>query len=155
MFSSDSINLNEKVSTLGSLIVCVQSAMASGSMPNEDAINVMGVILDYATSIKSDENDGASIAITISHPASNNNKDSLTQITQENASIGDRIRHRRKDLDLRQVEIADAVSVSAQAVSLWEKNETVPGSDKVIPLSSALKCDPLWLLTGNNAENQK
>lgn len=63
-------------------------------------------------------------------------------------SIGDRIREMRKLRELKQIQISDAVGVSAQAVSLWEKSEAVPASDKIIPLSEALNCDPLWLLTG-------
>ncbi|EMJ4788523.1 helix-turn-helix domain-containing protein [Klebsiella oxytoca] len=67
-------------------------------------------------------------------------------------SIGQRIRQARKSANLQQRHIASATGVTVQATSLWENDLTIPTCDKIIPLANALKCDPLWLLTGNNAE---
>lgn len=64
-------------------------------------------------------------------------------------SIGQRIRQARKLVSLQQHHIASATGVTIQAVSLWENDLTTPACDKIIPLANALKCDPLWLLTGN------
>ena len=67
-------------------------------------------------------------------------------------SIGQRIRQARHSANLQQHHIASATGVSVQSVSLWENDLTIPTCDKIIPLANALKCDPLWLLTGNNPE---
>ncbi|MFK3704667.1 helix-turn-helix domain-containing protein [Klebsiella sp. NPDC088457] len=67
-------------------------------------------------------------------------------------SIGQRIRQERKSASLQQHHIASATGVTIQAVSLWENDLTIPTCDKIIPLSNALGCDPLWLLTGNNTK---
>lgn len=63
-------------------------------------------------------------------------------------TIGQRIRHVRKSTDLNQQHVASATGVTVQAISLWENDQTIPTSDKIIPLANALKCDPMWLLAG-------
>ncbi|NMJ15097.1 helix-turn-helix domain-containing protein [Salmonella enterica subsp. enterica serovar Anatum] len=65
-------------------------------------------------------------------------------------SIGTRIRQLRKDRTLTQAELAAAINVTTQAVSLWENDSAVMGVDKLLPLANALKCDPMWLLTGES-----
>ncbi|EHL2774451.1 helix-turn-helix domain-containing protein [Salmonella enterica subsp. enterica serovar Hvittingfoss] len=69
--------------------------------------------------------------------------------TTNQLTIGTRIRQLRKERMLTQADIAEAVNVSTQAVHLWENNTTEPPSGMVIPLANALKCDPMWLLSGN------
>ncbi|EAM2865520.1 helix-turn-helix domain-containing protein [Salmonella enterica] len=58
------------------------------------------------------------------------------------------MRYARKYSDLKQSHIANALGVTIQAVSLWENDSTVPTCDKIIPLANVLKCDLMWLLTG-------
>lgn len=70
------------------------------------------------------------------------------------SSIGQRIRHVRKSTDLKQQHVASATGVTVQAISLWENDQSIPTSDKIIPLANALKCDPMWLLTGESSNRQ-
>ncbi|MGJ3449038.1 helix-turn-helix domain-containing protein, partial [Enterobacter sp. PTB] len=64
-------------------------------------------------------------------------------------TIGERIRVMRKLLGMTQGQVAEAINVTKQAISLWESNSAVFGCDKLLPLASALNCDPLWLLGAN------
>ncbi|WP_417698034.1 LexA family protein [Psychromonas sp.] len=57
-----------------------------------------------------------------------------------------RIKNRRKELGLTQLEIAEALNVSKASVSLWEKGDTSPKNMHL--LSKILKCDPDWLVSG-------
>lgn len=118
---------SEKINSMLSLIL---SALKTGDAEFKDLENVLSMTWDI-------------------------NAENLTTIGLENfdslpglSSIGERIREMRKLRELKQIQISDIVGVSAQAVSLWEKSEAVPSSDKIIPLSEILNCDPLWLLTG-------
>ncbi|EAA9934048.1 hypothetical protein DLB52_22280 [Salmonella enterica subsp. salamae] len=69
--------------------------------------------------------------------------------TTNQLTIGARIRQLRKERQLTQADIAEAVNVSTQAICLWENDNASMSVDKLIPLANALKCDPMWLLTGN------
>ncbi|MDN2661820.1 helix-turn-helix domain-containing protein [Psychromonas sp. 14N.309.X.WAT.B.A12] len=57
-----------------------------------------------------------------------------------------RIKNRRKELGLTQLDIAEALNVSKASVSLWEKGDTSPKNMHL--LSKVLKCDPDWLVSG-------
>lgn len=142
MFSSDSISLNEKVNILGSLIACAQSAIASDSISKEDTINVMGVILDYASSIKLAEDVDALTTVAVPSLAIASN-------------IHDRIQFAREKLGLTEDYLARKLNTYSDHTSDWECGITEPTASQIIPLANALKCDPLWLLTGNNTETAK
>ncbi|HIB1529918.1 TPA: helix-turn-helix domain-containing protein [Salmonella enterica subsp. enterica serovar Muenchen] len=68
--------------------------------------------------------------------------------------IGERIRKTRKERSLTQADLAEAANVTTQAVCLWENSNTIMAVDKLIPLANALKCDPMWLLTGESSNRQ-
>ncbi|EHM7313087.1 helix-turn-helix domain-containing protein [Salmonella enterica] len=68
--------------------------------------------------------------------------------------IGERIRKTRKERSLTQADLAEAANVTTQAVCLWENSNTIMAVDKLIPLANALKCDPMWLLTGESSNHQ-
>lgn len=60
-----------------------------------------------------------------------------------------RIRQLRKERMLTQAELAKSVDVQPNLVTMWENNMTEPRAKHIIPLANALKCDPVWLLSGN------
>lgn len=74
------------------------------------------------------------------------------RLLQNTANIGERISGLRKLRAMTFDDLANALNVSAGRVSAWESGLTIPGSDEVIPLANALKCDPMWLLTGEPVE---
>ena len=66
-------------------------------------------------------------------------------------SIGERISELRKQQDLSQVQLADALQVSRQAVSKWENDQTAPDTLKLIQLANVLDTDVEYLATGKHA----
>lgn len=63
-------------------------------------------------------------------------------------SIGERIIELRKESGLSQVQLAQALEVSRQAVSKWENDLAVPDSKKLILLADLLDTDIEYLSTG-------
>ena len=53
-------------------------------------------------------------------------------------SLGSRIREHREKLGLKQIDVAHALQVSAQAVSKWERDENAPDISILIPLAKLL-----------------
>lgn len=63
--------------------------------------------------------------------------------------IGKRIRQRRLELRLTQTRLGQLVGGSSKsAVSHWENERTVPGTDTLPALARALDVDPGWLVGG-------
>ncbi|WP_336755498.1 helix-turn-helix domain-containing protein [Pantoea sp. USHLN298] len=67
----------------------------------------------------------------------------------KNETLGDRIRHRRKNLGLTQKQLAEQVKVSHVAISQWEKEETLPRGENLLRLSESLGCAPAYLIDGD------
>lgn len=63
-------------------------------------------------------------------------------------SVGERISELRKEQNISQVQLADMLSVSRQAVSKWENDLSVPDSSKMIRLAEVLDTDIEYLSTG-------
>lgn len=66
--------------------------------------------------------------------------------------IATHIQHYRKQNGLSQEQLADAVSVSRQAVSKWESGQSQPDPEKLLALSQALHISVDTLLTGLEPE---
>lgn len=77
---------------------------------------------------------------------SNSEKSSLRE------SLGMRIKERRLSLGMTLADIAEKVSVSPQAASLWERGTASIGAERLIALADVLQCDSYWLMTGENKE---
>ena len=63
-------------------------------------------------------------------------------------SIGERISDLRKSQNISQVQLAEALSISRQAVSKWENDQAVPDALKMIQLADLLDTDIEYLSTG-------
>ena len=63
-------------------------------------------------------------------------------------SAGTIISSRRKLLHMTQRELAEILCVSAQAVSNWERDESLPDTAILIPLSKALQIEVIDILEG-------
>ncbi|HGJ5854899.1 helix-turn-helix domain-containing protein [Arsenophonus nasoniae] len=70
----------------------------------------------------------------------------------EMKSIGERIRLRRKELELTQKQLGKRVGVSHVAISQWEKEETEPKGDNLLSLADALMCTAEYILRGTTSE---
>ncbi len=63
-------------------------------------------------------------------------------------TIGDRIRIRRKELNLTQLQLAEKLNVTDRAVSKWEKNDGNPDFSILPALANALDLSLDYLITG-------
>lgn len=63
-------------------------------------------------------------------------------------SIGERIANLRKEQNLSQGQLADALDISRQAVSKWENGQAYPDTLKLIQLADLLNSDVEYLATG-------
>lgn len=68
-------------------------------------------------------------------------------------NIGNRIQIARENLGMSEDDLAEKLDIHPGNVLSWEDGADQPLAGMIIPLSNALKCDPMWLLTGqgNNA----
>ncbi|EJC4648224.1 helix-turn-helix domain-containing protein [Salmonella enterica] len=70
-------------------------------------------------------------------------------------NIGNRIQISRENLDMSLDDLAAAVIPDdVEVVSEWENGKSEPCASEIIRLSQALKCDPMWLLTGESSNRQ-
>lgn len=66
----------------------------------------------------------------------------------ENLSIGTRIKQRRKELGLTQVQIKQATGISSGNMSEIENGNKLPSTPALISLSAILDCSIDWMLKG-------
>ena len=65
-------------------------------------------------------------------------------------TLGEKIAILRKQKGLSQEDLAAQMSISRQAVSRWEQNESMPDIDNMVLLSSIFKVSTDYLLKGEN-----
>jgi transcriptional regulator with XRE-family HTH domain len=70
-------------------------------------------------------------------------------------TLGEKIQKLRKDNNLSQEQLAEALNVSRQALSKWELNTSVPEVDKIILLSNYFKVSTDYLLKDDSAEEAR
>lgn len=66
-------------------------------------------------------------------------------------AIGDRIQIARENLDMSKEDLAEKLDIHPGDVFTWEEGNDQPLAGVIIPLANALKCDPMWLLTGQSS----
>ncbi|EEM2503338.1 TPA: helix-turn-helix domain-containing protein [Salmonella enterica subsp. indica] len=66
--------------------------------------------------------------------------------------LSSRIQLARENFGLTEADLARKLNTYSDHIFDWECDITEPPASMIIPLANALKCDPLWLLTGNNPE---
>ncbi|MGO2306994.1 MAG: LexA family protein [Providencia sp.] len=67
-------------------------------------------------------------------------------------NIGDRIKLRRKELKLKQTDLAKKVGVTGSAISQWESGVTEPDGGNLMALASSLGCTPEYLINGKEGD---
>ena len=67
-------------------------------------------------------------------------------------SIGERILQLRKERHLSQLQLAQTINVTRQAVSKWENDLSSPDTIKLIQLADVLNTDVEYLATGKHSE---
>ncbi|MFT4143471.1 MAG: helix-turn-helix transcriptional regulator [Mobilitalea sp.] len=74
-------------------------------------------------------------------------------MTFSTVAIGKKISNLRKEKNLTQMELADAMGVSYQAVSNWERGNSMPDISKLPELATLFGCSIDDLLTDGEAKN--
>jgi transcriptional regulator with XRE-family HTH domain len=70
-------------------------------------------------------------------------------------TMGDRIARKRRELGLRQQQIADKLGIVRQTVSLWENDHTQDMHGRHLrDLAQILGVEPDWILYGGSDQNQ-
>ncbi|EOG3074586.1 helix-turn-helix domain-containing protein [Salmonella enterica] len=69
-------------------------------------------------------------------------------------NLGNRIQIAREKLGLSEVDLAEKLDIHPGYVLTWEDGTDQPLAGMIIPLANALRCDPMWLLTGENSNRQ-
>jgi transcriptional regulator with XRE-family HTH domain len=69
----------------------------------------------------------------------------------EPRSIGDRIRHARKEAGLNQADLAERVGVSQPAVANWESGVHDPRRVMLAKIADILRVSPGWLASGDRS----
>lgn len=64
-------------------------------------------------------------------------------------TIGKRIKERRKELNLTQLDIKDKVGISAGNISDIERGNRLPAAGTLVQLANVLDCTIDYILTGN------
>jgi Predicted transcriptional regulators len=72
-----------------------------------------------------------------------------------NMYIGETIKRLRKEKNITQEKLADHLSISCQAISKWERNETYPDITFIIPIASYFDVSTDELLGVDKAKNDK
>lgn len=69
-------------------------------------------------------------------------------------SIGERIRNRRKELNITQIQIRETTGISSGNMSGIESGKSLPSASALIELSKILNCSIDWMLTGNSPKSE-
>ena len=63
-------------------------------------------------------------------------------------SIGNRIKHKRKELNMTQKELSDMTGIPTTTISDYEKDKYEPNATNILKISDVIKCKISWLVTG-------
>ena len=70
-------------------------------------------------------------------------------------SIGERIKKRRKELNITQTQIQEKIGISSGNMSGIESGKSLPSATALIGLSSILCCSIDWILTGQSPKSEE
>ncbi|ECH6755309.1 TPA: helix-turn-helix domain-containing protein [Salmonella enterica] len=131
------INPADNLKKLNDLLSVLCQSMRDGVAPTEEIETCLGIAWDLG-------NSAYDIILT---------KSSATQPTPiqpgNTLTIGARIQIARQYLGMSEDALAEMLDLTPEDISDWEDGNCPLEASYIIPLANALKCDPMWLLTGN------
>nr|WP_239916771.1 transcriptional regulator [Salmonella enterica] len=146
----------EELKNLGSLITLIAKATTDATLSN-DIESCAGLAWDITNSISRKlssamllQNKNTSINDS---PLAQHEACDLTTAAPANScgmTIGDRIQLARENLGMSHDNLAEKLNIHPGDVLTWEDGDDQPLAGIIIPLANALKCDPMWLLTGES-----
>ncbi|EOV0253350.1 helix-turn-helix domain-containing protein [Salmonella enterica] len=125
---------------LNDLLAVLGQSMRDGTSPSEEIETCIGIAWDLG-------NSAYNRILTQSQV-----NQPTTDYTPYN--IGNRIQIAREKLGMSEDDLAEKLNIHPGDVLTWEDGADQPLAGMVIPLANALKCDPMWLLTGKNAKSE-
>lgn len=69
-------------------------------------------------------------------------------------AIGERIKKRRKELQLTQLDIKEKAGISSGNMSDIERGNRLPAASTLVQLSEILNCSVDWILTGKSPKTE-
>ncbi|ECI2306500.1 helix-turn-helix domain-containing protein [Salmonella enterica subsp. enterica serovar Infantis] len=136
------INTADNLRKLNDLLAVLGQSMRDGTSPSEEIETCIGIAWDLGNS-----------AYNRILTQSQINQTTATDYIPYN--IGNRIQIAREKLGMSLDALATAVIPDdVEVVSEWENGKSEPCASEIIRLSQALKCDPMWLLTGESSNRQ-
>lgn len=132
------------------------------SLATEDVINNVAIILCAAEVLASTQpylglgRELLSIASEYSSKAQKDNEQQHVTSSRDSTalSLSERIQITRENLGLSEADLARQLNTYSDHISDWECGITEPPASMITPLANALKCDPLWLLSGEASIHQ-
>lgn len=129
---------------------------------SEDAVGIISTMLGAAIFLRGSKFDGIStdllnatheysLDISLTKPRINKPAATTDYIPY---NIGNRIQIARENLGMSEDDLAEKLDIHPGDVLTWEDGADQPLAGMVIPLANALKCDPMWLLTGESSNRQ-
>ncbi|HAT1683132.1 TPA: helix-turn-helix domain-containing protein [Klebsiella oxytoca] len=154
--TTDSLSIIDKTQKLNDLLFVVSQALNKCGEETKEIETCMNIAWSLGNSISNDL-----VALSHHQPTNNSGKSSpahpavnapasTSTVEDPDTTIGNRIQIAREKLGLSKAELASKLNVTYSNVDAWETGITEPSSSMVIPLSRALKCDPMWLLAGES-----
>ncbi|EOZ6583466.1 TPA: helix-turn-helix domain-containing protein [Klebsiella michiganensis] len=134
--------------SINSLLICAQAALLDGTASNHDVVNLLDVAQDL---ISSTMNPFPFAGVSDKHA---NQPTPLHATCNGGLSLSFRIQLARENLGLSEAELARQLNTYSDYILFWERGDTEVPANMIIPLANALKCDPLWLLTGDSSIRQ-
>lgn len=135
------INPADNLRKLNDLLAVLGQSMRDGTSPSEEIETCIGIAWDLGNS-----------AYNRILTQSQINQTTATGYTPYN--IGNRIQIAREDLGMSEDDLAEKLNIHPGDVLSWEDSTDQLPAEMIIPLANALKCDPMWLLTGESSNSQ-
>lgn len=132
---------------INSLLLCAQAALLNGAVSNRDVINVLDVAQDLISSTAS----SSALHEKSTNHSSKEQPSPPSPHYDDGLSLSDRLQLARENLGLNEADVARELGIYSDHISDWECGITELPAGMVIPLANALKCDPLWLLSGESS----
>ncbi|EBB5940691.1 helix-turn-helix domain-containing protein [Salmonella enterica] len=122
-------------------------------MPRDVIRNSLNIISTAGTLSASGQynqlaNELIDIALQYLNKARVKGDNELTSSDDGNSNIAYRIQFARENLGISEADLARKLNTYSDHISDWECGIAEPPASVIIPLANALKCDPMWLLTG-------
>lgn len=143
---------NEILEASNSISINNDSEIANHAACIIDLAELCTLLANINISSPKDHYENSGIILSPSSPASTRTvsvKSRFHTPYDSGITIGDRIQLARENLGISEADLAGMLGLIPECIADWEDSNCPVEATYIIPLANALKCDPMWLLTGN------